>query len=278
MCKHTRRTTRPLLGVVLLASQALAVAQATPPVPTIAPDVQRLLWLDSRDAALGRIVERGMHRGSGNYAETDKTLTVRHVVVCPQLVGPPLFALFVESHALEARGIRITRSTEDAASCKGHLIMVAADGAIVRCYLGNNHVEGVFADANGDSVIDRVETMRYANIDDQAAPVSELFVLPITEEVTPSLRIAFDAGEPRDRTAWRVVPASANTPPRVEIGPSDPATGGLRSVTATWTWDKKLRAWTGPGGGPGQAFMRIPPVGHQELKEFARLPAQRKGD
>lgn len=267
-----------LLHWALVSAIAIecVIAQAPTPAQTIAPDVQRLLWLDSRDAALGRILERGIYRGPGEYKESDRTLTVRQVVICPQLSGPPLFAVFVRSHALEADGLHVIDSNTEASLFKGHLIQIAADGAIVRCYLGNNRVDAAFADINGDQVIDRVETMRCSSIDDQEAHVTELFVVPVTEEAAPTLRIAFDAGEPRDRSTWRVVPASNTAPARIELGPRDPATGGLKSVTATWSWDRKLRGWTGPGGGPGQSFMRLPPAGHRELKEFAHRPQQPK--
>ena len=263
---------------LLLQSLEFLVAQSTPSIQTIAPDVQRLLWLDSRDAALGRILERSVYRGPGTYTETDRTLAVRQVVVCPQLSGAPLFAVFVTSHALEAKGIRIIPSPGEGSPFKGHLILIACDGTIVRCYMGNNIVEGMFADINGDQVIDRVETIRYADIDEKEARVTELCVVPVTEEMTPTLRIAFDAGDPQDRSAWRVVPASAGGPLHIELGPKDPATGGLQSVTATWIWDGKLRAWTGPGGGPGQPFMRLPPLGHQELKEFALQRPKPRGN
>lgn len=243
-------------------------AQQPAPVQEIAPDVQRLLWMDSRDAALARIVARGAYRGPGTYTEDDKKLTVRNVVVCPQPVGPPLFAVFVTSRNLEEKGIRIIRSDAYNSRPIGHLIQVAADGTIVRCPGSNNVVDGTFADINSDGVIERVESISYTDIEDTELKVHEVCVQPVVEGAMPSLRVAYSAGDAPALT-WRAIPTEGKAPSRVQlVRPPEPGLQRER-IVATWTWNKELRQWTGPGGGPGQEFMRLPPDGYAELKEFA---------
>ena len=227
-----------------------------PRKPYIHSDVQQLLGQESRGAALRRILGRAQYRGPGKYTEENKKCDVRHVVMCPQPKGPPLFAVFVSGF--------FNRQMH---TPKGHLILVASDGVIVRCYQGNNLADGVFADVNGDGIVERIEQMCYGWGEGTKVKVRELFVLPMTEEVVPSLRIAFDVD--CEITGWRVIPAKGKNPARVQIGPKNTKTGEIEKVTGEWKWNAKLSAWVGPGGGPNQDFIRLPPVGHVGLKEFA---------
>jgi hypothetical protein len=235
--------------------------------PLLHREVQQLLSRQTADAALLAILTRGDHRGPGTYTEPVKPSVVKHVVMCPQPKGPPIFAVFV-------RGIDKGEYCE----AKGHLITVAADGAILRCWRGDDVVEGTFEDVNDDGIVDRVDT-----IDCRVAGglVRELYVLPITEQGLAALRVAveFRAGDPvpgkETEVAWRVQRAGGGKPARIQIGPRDAETGGLTKVTAEWSWLAKRSAWVGPGGGPGSAFVRLPPEGWEGLEEFAA--AQRQG-
>jgi hypothetical protein len=73
---------------------------------------------------------------------------------------------------------------------------------------------------------------------------------------------------------WRVDPCGDGEPAWIRIGPKDPKTGDLKEVVAEWRWYGDRKSWVGPGGGPDQPFVRLPPVGSAGLEEF--LAAQRR--
>jgi hypothetical protein len=249
------------LVVAQEAAKPEPAKQEAPKKILLHEDVQQLLSRETRDAAMTRILARGEHRGPGTYAEPTQKARVGHVVMCPQPSGPPIFAVFL---------LGSMHKRENVAG--GHLITVAGDGAIVRCWCGNNSLEAdaVFEDVNGDGVVDRIETMNCGV--EGGGNVRVLFVLPITEAVMPTLRIAIEWREPslaEWQTAWRVVRAGGGEPVRVQIGPRDPKTGEPSKVTAEWRWHAERKAWVGPGGGPGQSFVRMPPEGWPSLEEFA---------
>ena len=67
-------------------------------------------------------------------------------MACPQRDGAPLFAVFVKSPWMRDEKQKPT---------SGHLMLVAADGVIVRVYTGNNYVsdQETLADINGNGVV-----------------------------------------------------------------------------------------------------------------------------
>jgi hypothetical protein len=261
------KTVTVLLGALIVASVKGQDGQS--PQLRIQPDVQLLLALETRDAAMVRILARGEYRGPGDYKEREQDFEVGHVVMCPQARGLPLFAVF--SLDLD---VNLVEGPPHVA--RGGVAIVASDGALVRWWRAHNLAKGVFADVNEDGIVERVETMTCVLGEAKDTTVRELFVLPVTEEMVPSLRVAFDvvhnrnlADEPEHATAWRVLPAREGQPARVQIGPKDARTGDLSSVAAEWTWKKENSAWVGPGGGPSMAFVRLPPIGVEGLYEFA---------
>lgn len=227
------------------------------------PDVEALLARESRQQGMERILARGAYRGEPAYEEGQRPFRVGHVVVCPQQRGLPMFAVF---------GVRVADPSVHRA--RGHLIQVASDGVIVRCWQGNNVVDdaAVFADVNLDGVVERIETMNY-RFGERDETVRELFVLPVVEGATPSLRVAIEvsarqpAREPQ--MGWRVEPGDAGQPATIRIGRKDVETGGLKDVIAEWRWQADRSTWIGPGGGPDQEFVRLPPDGTEELEAFA---------
>jgi hypothetical protein len=254
---------RTTLATVLVLGAGVPVQT---PEPRLHRDVQLLLARETADAALEAILTRGEHRGPGDYLEPVKAHAVRHVVMCPQPKGLPLFAVFV-------RGLK----NNDYREAKGRLILVAADGAIVRCWRGDNVAEGTFEDVNDDGIVDRVDTIDYGV--EGGGLVRELYVLPIVADGLAALRVAFDFRPDRqpggkDGLAWRVQRAGNGKPARIQLGPRDPATGELISVTAEWSWLASRSAWVGPGGGPGHVFVRLPPDGWAGLEEFAAAQRQ----
>jgi len=255
----------------LLAAVPVVAQDDRPARPTLHPDVALLLAPDHRDEALFRLLERGEYRGPGDYTESAQRFEVTHVVPCPQARGLPIFAVFVKG---------ATKSQPNTPT--GHLIKVTADGAILRCWLANNVVsEGLCADVNRDGIVERVETMNYG-VRDSDMTVRELFVLPMTEEVQPTLRIALGArprsefGEPWP-LGHRVIPATDEQQARIQIGPVDPETKELKEVVAEWRWHSKKHVWLGPNGAPDKDFMVLPPVGHDGIDEYAATQARKQG-
>ena len=263
---------------VTLLSTVLAAQQAAPAAdkPELHPDVAALLDAKQRDAAFQRILARGEHRGPGSYKQTEVDLRVDHVMVCPQKNGLPIYAVFpVEDDAVE-------ENLEKPKGPTGHIITVTGDGAILRVWKGNNWVEGQMGDANGDGIVERIETMHHGVGLHAETTVRVLFILPITEEVMPSLRVAFEVGQQPDicpeDMCWRVVPKTAKDPARVQIGTKDLDTGEFGEVTAQWRWLDKQAAWVGPGGGPNRDFLVLPPRGWDGIREFAREQLRKRQD
>lgn len=231
-------------------------------------DVQQLLAHESRDAALGRIVARGEYRGPGDYTEKDRALKVGHVVMCPQQRGLPIFAVFCLGAA--------SRSPNRAA---GHVILVASDGVMLRCWGNNNVVSHQFEDINEDGVVDRVDVTRYVMGEAEDLLVWELSVTPVDERGIPSLRVALDVGNRADappmRFAWRVIARDERGPPRLQLGSRGVKAGEVSKVWAEWKWDREKKAWLGPVGGLQEAFLRLPPDGFSEISEFATAWSKR---
>jgi len=247
---------------------ALAAAQQ-PPEPKLHADVRALLDDDDRDAAMQRILRRGDYRGPGTYEERAASCEVMHVVRCEQKRGGPIVAVFV--HAFGKKRPNVS---------KGHLIKVTADGAILRCWQGYNMVFHEFDDINGDGIVERVEMINYSMAG--RSVVRELFVLPVTADVQPALRIAIGL-RPKDSKAdfplgYRVKKATQKDAARIQIGPVDKKTGGLSRVTAEWRWHAKHEAWVGPAGGPNKEYVVLPPVGHDGLEEFEEAWYEKSGN
>lgn len=254
----------------LLAAVPVVAQDDADKRPTLHPDVALLLAPDHRDEALFRLLERGEHRGPGEYTEHVERHIVNHVVTCPQARGLPVFAVFVKD------------SDSKPNTPTGHLIQVTSDGAILRCWRGNNLIsDGLCADINRDGIVERVETMNYG-VRENDMDVHELFVLPMTEEVQPTLRIAMGARPQAELfEPWplghRVIPTTDEQQARIQIGPVDPKTGELQKVVAEWRWHSEKHVWLGPNGAPDKDFMVLPPVGREGIHEFAATHARKQG-
>ena len=183
-------------------------------------------------------------------------------MVCPQQVGPPLFAVFLET----------SWDDEEPHRPGGHVVLVASDGALVRYYAGANLLDGVIGDLNADGLVDCADVINHGLGDGLEARV--LYVVPVTEAQRPRLRVAFSPGRTTAPWVWRAVDDPEGPALQIELGPPDPRTGELAEVHARWRWSSEEREWIGPEGGLDQPFLRLPPEGKDELRAFAASHAR----
>lgn len=205
-------------------------------------DVQALLDHRRRDAAYERLLERGEWRGPGAYEEGGAE-SVRHVVMCPQEEGPPLFAVFLGEGELH-RAV-------------GHFVFVAADGALVRVHDGANELYGVLEDVTADGVLDVVDSHL---VSEGEHSYEVLSVVPCTEEQQASLRIALRRptsrrGTPGAPWGWQLTPTETGVV--IELGPLDDY-GWVAEAQALYSWDEEAQLWSGPAGGPEDPYERLP--------------------
>lgn len=291
------------LLAAVLSTGGLHAQDTTPPIHA---DVQLLLQRETRDEAFARIVARGVYRGPGDYVESSELgYEVRHVILCPQAEGAPLFAVFIDEirapdppYVVETGQVKLEIPLQfrwlgpGPHVPRGHIAIVASDGALIRLYAGANVVHGKLEDINADGILDYVESTGAAVGDDLFA--QQLWVLPITEEMQPSLRVAFDPlvidltasveeiqeaakkARPRPLT-YRILRAEYehgtgdNEPrlsvARIELGTTD-QNGAFAETIATWAWNSEASRWDGPEGGETEQFIRLPPSGWKEIRDF----------
>jgi len=231
------RITLPVIVTAALLSSAQTVGE-----PSLHVDVQGLLSRSERDDAYARLIEAGEWRGAGDYVE-QHAQSVRHVVLCPQLDGAPLFAVFFGEGALHRP--------------EGRYVFVAADGAMVRVQGGANELFGVLEDANADGILDVIDSQLLVEGEGAVEVVS---VVPCTEEQRPSLRVALNRREslratPRDPWGWQLMPSEDGSV-IIELGPLD-SDGWVSSVLASYEWDAQSEQWSGPAGSASGPFERL---------------------
>jgi len=226
----------------VIVSAALLCSAQPVDGPNLHVDVQGLLSRSERDGAYARLIEAGVWRGAGEHVE-QRAQPVRHVVLCPQTDGAPLFAVFFGEGAPHR--------------AEGRFVFVAADGAMVRVQDGANELYGVLEDANGDGVLDVIDSQLLVEGDGAVEVVS---VVPCTEEQRPSLRVALNRREslrdtPSEPWGWQLMP-SEDAGVIIELGPLD-ADGWVTSVLASYEWDAQNEQWSGPAGSADGPFERL---------------------
>ena len=231
------RITLPIIVSAALLCSAQSVGE-----PSLHVDVQGLLSRSERDDAYARLIEAGEWRGEGDYVE-QSAASVRHVVLCPQTDGAPLFAVFFGEGAQHR--------------AEGRYVFVAADGAMVRVQGGANELFGVLEDANADGVLDVVDSQLLV---EGGGAVEVVSVVPCTEEQRPSLRVALNRreslrGTPSDPWGWQLMPSEDGSV-IIELGPLD-SDGWVSSVLASYEWDAQSEQWDGPAGSASGPFERL---------------------
>ena len=221
------------------------------------PIVSKLTDSKQRDEAFRTILSWQKYRSKPSAPERIFR-SLRHVVVCPQKKGPPVFAVF-PSNIFEQRD-----------APKGHIILIDADGAIIPYYCNANSIDdhSEFKDINGDNVIEEVSTISFGT---KKGSAKVLHVLPVTRDQRPALNIVFKEREAKNAEwSWRLVEQKEPGVFRIELGPMDTDTGRF-SPKESFHWSKEKSDYVGPEGGGDLRFMRLHAADPFESDEFDRF-------
>lgn len=213
--------------------------KVVPDLPlNVDPVVAKLKDPAQRDEAFRTILSWQKYRSKPSAPERIFK-PLRHVVECPQKVGPPIYAVFPMT------------SYEQRAEPKGHIMLIDADGAMIPYYINANSIDddSVFKDINGDGVIDEISTINFSRS-------QILHVLPMTRDQTPSLNIALRGSPFKTKWSWQLVETSEPGISKIELGPLDSKTGKLIPKT-DYKWSKETSQYVGPAGGGDLPFMLL---------------------
>jgi hypothetical protein len=155
-----------------------AVAPAPSPAAADSPRqlVKKLLDPAKRNAALDKLMQLNHYDGG----PTDTAL-VNHVVVYPQPKGEPLYAVFKDENYSVRSGAGLGKPL-------GHVLLFDSDGKYVPFYQNANSISGVFADVNGDGIVENVEAI-FCGLRPAATVIC---VIPIVEKPVPLLCLAYN--------------------------------------------------------------------------------------
>jgi hypothetical protein len=235
--------------------------------------IKNLLDPVMRNAALDKLMQLNHYKGGPTG-----TVIVNHVVVCPQPQGEPLYAVFKDEHYAVWSGAGPGKPL-------GHVLLFDSDGKYVPFYLNANAPWGVFADVNGDGIVENVRAISYGGLRSAA---TVLLVIPIMEKPVPLLCLAYNPKHRKTGTwAWQVADARKDGVLQIQLGPvvsilGDPAhsredngTNKQINPVVTYTWDKDKKAYVGPAGGDDQPFKRIAPEKplEEQIASFNSAPA-----
>lgn len=260
-------TARHIVAKLLLAagadkckdymSRPVTVVPAPPLL--VDPTVSKLADPTLRDDAFREVLSWQKYRSKPS-APDNIFKPLRHVVVCPQKQGPPIYAVF-PSNRYEQRS-----------AAKGHIMLIDADGAIIPYYHNANSIDdsSEFKDVNGDGVVDEVGTISFGT---SAGSAEVLHVLPVTREQSPALSIVLkESDRHKAEWSWKLAETSEPGVCSIEIGPLDAKTNKLLPK-ARYTWSKEKSQYVGPAGGGKHPFMRMhaaSPFGSAEFDAFVR--------
>lgn len=233
-----------------------------PPLPReVNPTVALLTRTETRDEAFRKIITWQKYRGTPPYTEED-TEVLRYHIVCPQVTGPPIFAVFPDTNY------------EHSLAPKGHVVLVDADGTLIPYWNNANSISGEFADINADGIVECVDVV-------PSGDECVLYVIPITREQRPILFVAFNReSDTTPRWSWRLISSTTPGVASIQLGPIVPSTDEIpndvwpTNITpvVTYSWSRATREYEGPSGAPDQAFWRLPPTFDwgEELNDFTQ--------
>jgi ankyrin repeat protein len=225
------------------------------PPKDVIPIVASLSDLAQRDTAFRTVLSWQKYRSKDAGVERIFK-PLRHVVVCPQKEGPPIYAVFpwspYEQRAIEKNGV----------------IFIDGDGAITGMSYLDDHSE--FRDINGDGVFDTIATLNTSD------GIAVLQVYPVTRVQAPSLNILIREKD-TDETEWSWRLNKTESPDiwAIEVGPIDPATKEL-TPKAVYKWSKESQQYVGPQGGDDLSFKRISTEKDWMSEEFDSFQAKKR--
>jgi ankyrin repeat protein len=224
------------------------------------PIVKRLSDPTQRDEAFRTVLSWQKYRSQPSAPERFFK-PLRHVVVCPQAVGPPIYAVFPWT------------TYEQRPAPKGHVILIDADGAMIPHYINANSINDVseFRDINGDRIIDEISAIG-------TGKAYVLHVLPVTREQKPALNILLrKKGFNETEWSWRLAPTAQSDVFAIELGLNDPKTSQLHP-RVTYEWSETTHDYVGPTGGDGLPFKRMPGAMTWPSEEYNSFVGTRKNE
>ncbi len=223
------------------------------PPKSVDPTVSKLSDPAQRDEAFRAILAWQKYRSKPSAPERIFK-PLRHVVVCPQKEGPPVYAVFPMT------------SYEQRAEPKGHIILIDADGAIIPSYCNANSIDdhSEFKDVNGDGVVDEVGTINFGG-------AQVLHILPVTRDQRPSLNIVLkESGFNQTEWSWKLAATHEPDVFAIELGSLDAETGKF-SPKESFNWSKEKSDFIGPDGGGKLPFMRLKAASPFDSDEYDRF-------
>ncbi|HEV7406146.1 MAG TPA: hypothetical protein VGO11_24580 [Chthoniobacteraceae bacterium] len=254
------RALLPSVLVVGLALGSLRAADAPPADPRQAPfailsgqELVRMLPQEkSRLRAYYELWRRSHEEEDDGLEEFEEDHYDLNVIECPQGEGkPPVYVIlhgFLGSEPGEPpkkpptfADRLVPRKAMEA------IDVITADGRLVDPFGGNNVLDGVMTDLNGDGLIDRAEVTNYGI--DGVDHVQVLSVGTVGEKAQPLLDILLNWDN--DEWTWRLTDADGDGVADIEAGPR---TAKGMVTKAVWKWDRLSHAYVGPKGGPNDHF------------------------
>lgn len=267
----TRLPIRLIVGLVLVGLLTSFVPVSCHGGNSRASVVAQLTNLEHRDEALAELMRLNEMRHTTRRK-------INHVLVCPQESSGPLYAVFVESKdAVNKRyGLGPGKPL-------GGVKLFDSDGNFIPYYCKANFIQGIFADVNGDGIIENIDSL-HTGSREESWFAKVLHVISITKEPRPILCIAYDRErKSKEPWAWRAVDLDNDGILEIQFGPVIRVNGNVSTsiyddgrnkeidpiVTYRWSADEK--DYVGPDGGNDRHFERIDPENRlQELGAFAR--------
>jgi len=205
--------------------------------------VKKLLVPERRDDVLRTILSWQRYRGEPYYKVTDKDLKpIAEVAVSVQQDGHPIYVVFFRD------------SWRGPGDKEHHVETFDFDGTIVPWHGGANveQPENV-KDINGDRILEAVQQIGCST---RRHNVTQLWVLPITREMRPSLSLLYNRDDPKESWSWELTESETRGVRDLTLGVRDPSTGKI-SPRAVYRWSAPDRCFVGPPGGLAEPFLRI---------------------
>ena len=199
-----------------------------------------------RDRALFDLLEMNKYYngvnsdGKQHHPETCK---VNHVVVCPQKKGLPLYAVFkAEGYEKYFGG--------GPGKPLGHVIVFDSTGKYLPRYINANSIHGEFEDANGDGIVENVESIHEGYWEEHKSN-DRLWVLPIVPNAKPILEVRYNP----ERWSYKVLKKGPGIPWEIRFIPKNTSTISSGSAVI-YRWSKEKQAYEGPIGSERIGYWR----------------------
>lgn len=194
--------------------------------------IQQLIDGPDREQAYIKLLENADPPAPWHTQRIDGSRTIKHVALCPQHLGPPVIAVF-----LDYPGVLTTRSTNP---IQGFVQFITYEGEFFEGYRETAEVQ-LFEDLNDDGIMDVVYDVGY-----HESPVRRLDVVPVVRHQQPSLQVFYRGSK------WNWVEDSESEAYRLHIYAGRPMSRILKinsferdwkRVYAEFVWNENEGLW-----------------------------------